>query len=108
MHTSTPRAWIGVLLADIRFPGSRSLKDRRGALLSLIDRLRNLGFSVARTGPADLVARAWIAATCASGAESGARRMLEAASGILQDPTVELGALETDISLFDPGMEADL
>ena len=106
MRVSPPRAWVGILLADIRFPGSRTLKDRRGTLKSLLDRMRNIGFSAAQTGPADLVARAWITAACASGSERGARLMLDAAAGMLQDASFELGGLETDIVLFDPGMEA--
>lgn len=102
---TSPRAWIGTLLADVRFPGTRTLKDRRGELRSLQDRLRNLGFSVAQTGPADLPARAWIAAGCVSSTLTGAQAMIDSAREVLGGCTAELGPVETCISLFDPGME---
>lgn len=99
-----PRAWIGTLLADLRFHGARTLKDRRSDLVSIRDRLRNLGFSVSQTGPADLPARAWLAAACACGTRAGASGMLEAAVALIRDSAAGVGGIETCISLFDPEM----
>ncbi|HOA05151.1 MAG TPA: DUF503 family protein [Candidatus Fermentibacter daniensis] len=101
----SPRAWIGVLVADLRFHGARTLKDRRGELNSIRDRLGNLGFSVSQTGPADLPARAWVAAACACGTRAGASGMLESAVALIRDSAAGTGGIETCISLFDPEME---
>jgi uncharacterized protein YlxP (DUF503 family) len=91
------RYHIGILRAELYFRGARTLKDRRGHLISLKDRLRNTGFAVAQVGPADLVQQAWIAAVFISGSRSGVRTALDRAGDILQDPAWELVSMERDI-----------
>ncbi len=79
-----PATYIGLVRAELLFRGCRTLKDRRGHLLSLKDRLRKIGLASAQVGPPDLVQRAWISATCVSGTESEVRRMLDSASRLLE------------------------
>jgi uncharacterized protein YlxP (DUF503 family) len=100
--TGRGRMFAGMLLACVLFPGCDTLKDRRGLLRSILDRLRNLGFSVAQTGPADFVQKAWIAATCACRTASGAERMLDTAAIVLEHPGLELAQLDRQTVLFDP------
>jgi uncharacterized protein YlxP (DUF503 family) len=94
--------FAGLLLADLRFPGCLTLKDRRGILHSILDRIRNLGFSATQTGPADLVRRAWVACSCACRTASSAERMLDSAEAILDSPGVELASVDRRTILYDP------
>ena len=88
---------IGLIRAELFFRGCRTLKDRRGFLRSLKDRLSNLGFSVAQIGPPDIIQRAWIAAVCVSGNETGASRMLNRAEKLMYNPEWELVNIDKDI-----------
>ena len=91
-------SWVGILRAEFLFRGCRTLKDRRGYLRSLRDRLGNMGMATAQVGPPDLVQQAWITATCVSGTERGARTILERASDILMgSPEWELSEMVLDI-----------
>ncbi len=97
-----PRAWTAVILAEVHFPGARTLKDRRSVLRSILDRLKGAGFSTAQVGPADLPGRAWIAASGCAGSESAARSMAAAADAVLEDPRAEVAGRWTEIVLHDP------
>ncbi len=46
----------GTLVADLRLPGARSIKDRRQALRSVVQRLHNRRLAVAQVGPGRAVA----------------------------------------------------
>jgi len=94
--------FAGLLLADLRFPGCLTLKDRRGILCSMLDRLRNLGFSASQTGPADLPGRAWVACSCACRTAAAADRMLDSAEAVLDRPDVDQASVERRTILFDP------
>jgi len=100
-HSVEVRTFVGVLRSELVFPGLRTLKERRGCLVSLLDRLRGIGMSAAQVGPADFVRRAWVSACCASGSDATVRRMLERAAAILDSPVWELASLETD--MFEAG-----
>ena len=88
---------IGLIRAELFFRGCRTLKDRRGFLRSLKDRLSNLGFSVAQVGPPDIIQRAWIAAVCVSATETGVSRMLNRAEKLMYNPEWELVNIDKDI-----------
>jgi uncharacterized protein YlxP (DUF503 family) len=94
--------FAGMFVACLRFPGCTTLKDRRGVLRSVLDRLRNLGFSAGQTGPADLLQRAWIAAACACRSARMVDRMLDSAREILEHPGLELASIDSQTVLFDP------
>ena len=89
--------FIGIIRAELFFRGCRTLKDRRGHLRSLKDRLSNMGFSVAQVGPPDLIQRAWLTAVLVSGSKAGIRRSLEQAEKLMYSPDWELVMLEMDI-----------
>ncbi|MCK4506529.1 MAG: DUF503 domain-containing protein [Candidatus Aegiribacteria sp.] len=88
---------IGLIKVELYFRGCRTLKDRRGFLLSLKDRLSNMGFSVAQVGPPDMIQRAWIAAVCVAGSQAGVSRMLDRAEKKMHNPEWELVNIDKDI-----------
>lgn len=89
--------YLGIIRVELLFRGCRTLKDRRGHLRSLKDRLSNMGFSVAQIGPSNLIQRGWLMAVFISGTEAGVRRSLDKAEKLLYNPNWELVALEMDI-----------
>lgn len=98
MGESQVDSYIGVIRVELVFRGCRTLKDRRGYLRSLRDRLGNMGMATAQVGPPDLVQQAWITATCVSGTEMGVRTMLDRASDLMMgSPEWELSDMVLDI-----------
>ncbi|MBN1433356.1 DUF503 family protein [Candidatus Fermentibacterales bacterium] len=79
----------GVITAELFFRGARTLKDRRALARSVADRLRNMGFSVARIDDEGDVRRSRFAAVCVTSVESAAQGMLQKASGMLESPEWE-------------------
>lgn len=88
---------IGLVRAELYFRGARTLKDRRSHLNSLRDRMANMGFSVAQTGPPDLVSRTWLVAVTVSGSRSMVSRSMDRARELLDQPEWELTSLSLDI-----------
>ena len=91
------KTFTGVIVAQLRFYGCASLKERRAPLRSLLERLRNRGMSAAQVGPTEDARFAWIAAGCVSGTPSGVKRLLERARQLLYDPRWELARSFVDI-----------
>jgi len=89
--------YTGLIRVELFFRGCRTLKDRRGHLRSLKDRLSNMGFSVAQVGPTNFVQRAWLIGTVVSGTETGVKRLLDRAEKLFYNPDWELVMLEKDI-----------
>lgn len=89
--------FMGMIRAELFFRGCRTLKDRRGHLRSIKDKLSNMGFSVAQVGPTNFVQRAWLAAVFVSGTETGVKRTLDKAEKLMYNPEWELTSLEKDI-----------
>ena len=77
------RTYTGTLIADLILPAARTLKDRRGPLRSLKQRLRNQDFAVAQVGPAELIQRAFLAVSTVSGTAGKADELLDKAERIL-------------------------
>jgi uncharacterized protein len=77
------RHYTGTLVADLHLPYARSLKDRRQALRSLVQRLQNHHFSVAQIGPADLQQRAFLAVGVVAGSHARLDELLDAAERII-------------------------
>ncbi len=97
MKNKRTDAIIGLIKVELFFRGCRTLKDRRGFLLSLKKRLSNMGFSVAQVGPPDIIQRAWIAAVCVSGTETVVSQMLNSAEKFMYNPEWELISIDKDI-----------
>jgi uncharacterized protein YlxP (DUF503 family) len=61
------RVHTGTLVADLVLRGCEGLKERRGVLRPVVEKLRSQGFAVAQVGPADLLQRVFLAVTEVSG-----------------------------------------
>lgn len=72
-------AWVGVIRCELMVPGSGSLKDKRRAVRSLVERMhRRVRVSVAETGLRELHQRAEITAAVVAGSEGELERLLAA------------------------------
>lgn len=91
------RIFTGTLVADLILEGARSLKERRGPLRSLVQRLRNRDLAVAQVGPADLRQRVFLAVTAVAGAEGRTHEQLDAAERILVASDFAIGDMRRDI-----------
>lgn len=92
------RIHSGTLLADLRLPGARSIKDRRQALRAVVQRLRNRHLAVAQVGPADLRQRAFVLVGAVAGDAAGLDGQLDAAERILFASEFEVAELRRDVS----------
>lgn len=83
---------IGVLRADVHFPGCGSLKEKRGRLARIMNHLKKLHPLVtAEVGGQDVWGRCELAAVTLSTDENLARRVCEAAAETLMaDRDIEL------------------
>ena len=90
--------WIAVLRIDVLIPGSRSLKDRRQAVRSLKERLRNR-FDVACNEVGDLVSwnRASLGIAAVGNEKSVLQELADEISRYAQnDPNVQVTGVERD------------
>jgi uncharacterized protein YlxP (DUF503 family) len=83
---------VGILQVDLRLPGCRSLKEKRGRLARVMTALRKAcPVVVAEVGDQDVWGRAALAAASLSTDRDLATRVLEAAAELLtRQPEVEL------------------
>ena len=91
---------VGIAVFELHLPASRSLKDKRRVVKSLIDRVhQRYRISVAETGFHDLHQRAEIAvAAVTAGGETEMERMLDEVRNLVEsDPEVFLTRWEPQI-----------
>ena len=91
------RTYSGTLTADLVMIASRTLKDRRGPLRTLVQKLKNQGFAVAQVGPADLIQRCFLAVSTVSNKESMVDGLLDGAERIIFASDFEIGDLRRNI-----------
>lgn len=91
------RTYTGTLVVDLVLRGARSLKDRRGPLRALVQRLRNGGFAVSQVGPADLQQRVFLAVAAVAASEGGVEELLDAAERVLHGSEFEVGLRARDV-----------
>lgn len=86
------KATFGILSAELHLPASRSLKDKRRVVKSLVERLhQRFRLSVAETGYHDLLQRAEISMAAVTTGEEAMERLLEEARAIVEsDPAIFL------------------
>ncbi len=92
------RAHTGTLIADLVLPHAGSLKERRQALRSLTQRLRNLDLAIAQVGPADLTQRVFLAVAAVSGEVAALAGRLDAAERLLYESDFEVAALQREVT----------
>jgi uncharacterized protein YlxP (DUF503 family) len=93
------RIYTGTLVADLVLPGARSLKDLRGPLRALAQRLRNHGYAVARVGPADRIRRAHVAVATVTGEAEQAEARLDEAERLVYDSPFEVADLRRGVAV---------
>lgn len=91
------RIFTGTLTADLVLNSARTLKDRRGPLRALVQKLRNQDLAVAQVGPADLIQRCFLAVSAVSNEESQVAGQLDGAERILFASAFEIGELRRHI-----------
>lgn len=93
------RIYSGTLTADLVMTSARTLKDRRGPLRALIQKLKNQDLAVAQVGPADLIQRCFLAIGAVSGEEAQVSGLLDAAERIVFASDFEVGDLRRNIQV---------
>jgi uncharacterized protein YlxP (DUF503 family) len=93
------RTFTGTLTADLVMTAARTLKDRRGPLRALVQKLKNQDLAVAQVGPADLSQRCFLAVGAVSGEEAQVSGLLDAAERILFASDFEIGELRRNIQV---------
>jgi uncharacterized protein YlxP (DUF503 family) len=93
------RATFGILSAEIHLPSSRSLKDKRRVVKSLIERLhQKYRLSIAETGFNDLHQRAEISLAVVATGEAEIERMFDEIRDVVEsDPEIYLTRYEPQI-----------
>lgn len=103
-----PRVFVGVLLAELRIRGARSLKDRRQVVVSLRDRLRHaFDVSVHELDPGEDPQVGRIVCTTAG----NDRRTIESILGRVAEvvrthPVAEAGRIDLDVLRWHPSAES--
>jgi uncharacterized protein len=78
--------WLGLVSCELVVPGARSLKEKRRAVRSLVDRMyRRHRVSVAETGLHDLHQRAEISIAVVGRSEAEVERLLASLRGMTDD-----------------------
>lgn len=71
--------WVGLIVCELFVPGAVSLKDKRRAVKSFVDRVhRRFRVSVAETGLHDLHQRSEISMAVVSASEAEVERLVDA------------------------------
>jgi uncharacterized protein YlxP (DUF503 family) len=83
--------FVGILTAELHFPASRSLKDKRHFLRSAKQRLRNMGAAVAEVDHHDTWQRSRLTVAVAARGFHDAERLLDEAERYLGSQEWELG-----------------
>ena len=92
------RIHTGTLLADLVLLHAQSIKDRRQALRSLVQRLVNRRLAVAQVGPADLRQRVFLLVGAVAGDAAGLDQQLDAAERVIFASQFEVADLRRDVS----------
>lgn len=93
------RTFTGTLTADLILTAARNLKDRRGPLRALMQKLKNQDLAAAQVGPPDLIQRCFVSVCAVSSEETLVNGQLDAAERILFASDFEVGDLRRNIQV---------
>lgn len=101
-----PTCFFGLLLVDIEIPGSRSLKDRRQVVRSLLEQVRRqANVSASDLGPAESWTNVCLAMACTANQIGHVRQILDQVEGILEREACSLDfemlALRRKVGTYD-------
>ena len=92
------RAHTGTLIADLILPHAVTLKDRRQALRSLVQKLRNQDFAIAQVGPSELTQRVFLAVADVSSSPARLAERLDAAERLVFASEFEVASLHREVA----------
>jgi uncharacterized protein len=92
-----PAGFVGILSAELRFPESGSLKEKRHFLRSAKQRLQNMGASVAEVDHHDTWQRARLTLSVVAREYRETERLLDEAERYLGSREWELTAVERQV-----------
>jgi uncharacterized protein YlxP (DUF503 family) len=94
--------YVGILSAELHFPGNGSLKGKRKELLSLKAQLqRRFGASVAEVDHHELWQRSRLTLSCVARGYRDVEVLLDGAQRYLAGQAFELGRVERDVVSLD-------
>jgi len=94
--------WVGVLTFDVATPGARSLKDKRGTITPIVERLRRrFPVSVARLSDLDRLDRERVGVVIISADPEVCRKVLERALAFAEGFGLRLEATRLDVDRWD-------
>ena len=94
--------YVGILSAELHFPGNRSLKGKRKELLSVKAQLqRRFGASVAEVDHHELWQRARLTVACVARGNREVEELLDGAERYLAGQAFELGLVERKVVTLD-------
>ena len=97
-----PTGWVGILTAELHFPESHSLKEKRMSVRSAKEQLRNrFGASVAEVDHHDVWQRARLTAAVVTRDPAEAERLLADAERYLASREWELGLVARELVTLD-------
>ena len=86
--------YVGILSAELHFPASHSLKEKRRHLRSAKQRLQNMGAAVAEVDHHDVWQRSRLTLSCVAREYREVERMLDEAERYLAGQDWELGRVD--------------
>ncbi|HKJ27822.1 MAG TPA: DUF503 domain-containing protein [Anaerolineales bacterium] len=92
---------VGVLILIVRLPGCRSLKEKRGRLKPLLNKLyREFRMSVAEVDDLDIWGQAVVACALVSNDATHTRRVLQKAANWVEDNWRDVELVDSQIELL--------
>jgi uncharacterized protein len=89
--------WVGILSAELHFPASHSLKEKRHFLRSAKQRLQNMGAAVAEVDHHDVWQRSRLTVSVVAREYREVERLLDEAERYLGSQEWELGLVQRQV-----------
>lgn len=89
--------YAGLLVVDLHFPGSQSLKEKRAPLRSIKQVLRNAGFSASEVAHHDTWQRSQLAVSMVARGASDVEHLLDEAVRICEKPGVDVNVIQRSV-----------
>lgn len=92
-----PAGYVGILTAELHFPASHSLKEKRHSLRSAKQRLQNMGAAVAEVDHHDTWQRSRLTVSVVTRQYREVERLLDEAERYLASQEWELGIVQRQV-----------
>ena len=95
--TGKQSGFAGLLVVDLYFPGSQSLKDKRAPLRSITTRLRNAGYAASEVAHHDARQRAQLAISIVARGSNDVERLLDQAIAMCERPDLDCSTVQRSV-----------